>query len=156
MLFCSKINDSCTCLILIATQLRWFLLRLCSFFFNIFFSFSWMIPQFILRYWWLFWSPYAFDRFLSDCCILVSGHLLAPLVAHTFCNFMGLPVLFSRRSGMPVNFPVNQALMTWAYKNVLLVIMFGINLLIENSWYLSVITSGYNLFSWYRCSLCAS
>ncbi|KAB1223588.1 CAAX prenyl protease 2 [Morella rubra] len=29
-----------------------------------------------------------------------TGHLLAPLVAHIFCNFMGLPVLFSRRKGM--------------------------------------------------------
>ncbi|KAF3950688.1 hypothetical protein CMV_023586 [Castanea mollissima] len=29
-----------------------------------------------------------------------TGHLLAPLVAHIFCNFMGLPKLFSRRSGM--------------------------------------------------------
>ncbi|XP_022144723.1 CAAX prenyl protease 2 [Momordica charantia] len=29
-----------------------------------------------------------------------SGHLLAPLVAHVFCNFMGLPVLFSRRRGV--------------------------------------------------------
>lgn len=29
-----------------------------------------------------------------------TGHLLAPLVAHTFCNFMGLPVVFSRRNGM--------------------------------------------------------
>ena len=54
---------------------------------------------------------------------------------------MGLPVLFSRRNGMPVIFPVNQTLMTWAYKNILLVIILGIVLLIENSWYLSVITS---------------
>lgn len=29
-----------------------------------------------------------------------TGHLLAPLVAHIFCNFMGLPVLFSQRNGM--------------------------------------------------------
>ncbi|KAL3754140.1 hypothetical protein ACJRO7_001398 [Eucalyptus globulus] len=29
-----------------------------------------------------------------------TGHLLAPLVAHIFCNFMGLPVLFSRRKGI--------------------------------------------------------
>ncbi|XP_030924428.1 CAAX prenyl protease 2 [Quercus lobata] len=29
-----------------------------------------------------------------------TGHLLAPLVAHSFCNFMGLPALFSRRNGM--------------------------------------------------------
>jgi len=29
-----------------------------------------------------------------------TGHLLAPLVAHVFCNFMGLPALFSRRNGM--------------------------------------------------------
>ncbi|KAG7028101.1 CAAX prenyl protease 2, partial [Cucurbita argyrosperma subsp. argyrosperma] len=29
-----------------------------------------------------------------------TGHLLAPLVAHVFCNFMGLPVLFSRRRGV--------------------------------------------------------
>ncbi|KAL3628299.1 hypothetical protein CASFOL_027345 [Castilleja foliolosa] len=28
-----------------------------------------------------------------------TGHLAAPLVAHIFCNFMGLPVIFSRRSG---------------------------------------------------------
>lgn len=32
--------------------------------------------------------------------LIRTGHLLAPLVAHTFCNFMGLPVLFSRRNGM--------------------------------------------------------
>ncbi|XP_041025012.1 CAAX prenyl protease 2 isoform X1 [Juglans microcarpa x Juglans regia] len=29
-----------------------------------------------------------------------TGHLIAPLAAHMFCNFMGLPVLFSRRNGM--------------------------------------------------------
>ncbi|KAE8098536.1 hypothetical protein FH972_016590 [Carpinus fangiana] len=32
--------------------------------------------------------------------LIRTGHLLAPLVAHTFCNFMGLPVLFSRRNGI--------------------------------------------------------
>ncbi|KAL6574987.1 hypothetical protein OROMI_012272 [Orobanche minor] len=31
-----------------------------------------------------------------------TGHLTAPLVAHIFCNFMGLPVIFSRRSGESV------------------------------------------------------
>ncbi|KAG8376699.1 hypothetical protein BUALT_Bualt09G0091100 [Buddleja alternifolia] len=29
-----------------------------------------------------------------------TGHLTAPLIAHIFCNFMGLPALYSRRSGM--------------------------------------------------------
>uniref|UniRef100_A0A2C9VAD2 intramembrane prenyl-peptidase Rce1 n=2 Tax=Manihot esculenta TaxID=3983 RepID=A0A2C9VAD2_MANES len=29
-----------------------------------------------------------------------TGHLLAPLVAHVFCNFMGLPVLFARSKGI--------------------------------------------------------
>ncbi|KAL8526334.1 hypothetical protein ACS0TY_015523 [Phlomoides rotata] len=29
-----------------------------------------------------------------------TGHLAAPLLAHMFCNFMGLPVIFSRRSGI--------------------------------------------------------
>ncbi|KAL0555349.1 hypothetical protein IC582_009293 [Cucumis melo] len=29
-----------------------------------------------------------------------TGHLLAPLVAHVFCNFMGLPALFSRGRGV--------------------------------------------------------
>ncbi|KAI4348979.1 hypothetical protein L6164_009639 [Bauhinia variegata] len=29
-----------------------------------------------------------------------TGHLIAPLVAHIYCNFMGLPKLSSRRSGM--------------------------------------------------------
>ncbi|CAL0321439.1 unnamed protein product [Lupinus luteus] len=29
-----------------------------------------------------------------------TGHLISPLVAHIFCNFMGLPVLFSRRNGI--------------------------------------------------------
>ncbi|CAA0837853.1 CAAX prenyl protease 2 [Striga hermonthica] len=29
-----------------------------------------------------------------------TGHLVAPLIAHIFCNFMGLPVIFSSRSGM--------------------------------------------------------
>ncbi|KAK7267971.1 hypothetical protein RIF29_20652 [Crotalaria pallida] len=28
-----------------------------------------------------------------------TGHLIAPLVAHIYCNFMGLPVLFSTRNG---------------------------------------------------------
>ncbi|EYU35475.1 hypothetical protein ABFS82_10G052200 [Erythranthe guttata] len=31
-----------------------------------------------------------------------TGHLTAPLVAHIFCNFMGLPVIFSRRSGIVI------------------------------------------------------
>ncbi|KHN14993.1 CAAX prenyl protease 2 [Glycine soja] len=29
-----------------------------------------------------------------------TGHLIAPLVAHIYCNFMGLPVLYSQRSGI--------------------------------------------------------
>ncbi|XP_057422931.1 CAAX prenyl protease 2 isoform X2 [Lotus japonicus] len=29
-----------------------------------------------------------------------TGHLAAPLVAHIYCNFMGLPVLYSERSGI--------------------------------------------------------
>ncbi|KAI5395928.1 hypothetical protein KIW84_062211 [Lathyrus oleraceus] len=29
-----------------------------------------------------------------------TGHLAAPIVAHIFCNFMGLPVLYSPRSGI--------------------------------------------------------
>ncbi|XP_027069641.1 CAAX prenyl protease 2 [Coffea arabica] len=29
-----------------------------------------------------------------------TGHLIAPLVAHIFCNYMGLPTTFSRRAGM--------------------------------------------------------
>ncbi|KAH7855619.1 hypothetical protein Vadar_026795 [Vaccinium darrowii] len=29
-----------------------------------------------------------------------TGHLVAPLVAHIFCNFMGLPVLYSPRNGI--------------------------------------------------------
>ncbi|KAF9679900.1 hypothetical protein SADUNF_Sadunf06G0063600 [Salix dunnii] len=29
-----------------------------------------------------------------------TGHLVAPLVAHIFCNFMGLPMLFVRRTGI--------------------------------------------------------
>ncbi|XP_061361934.1 CAAX prenyl protease 2 [Gastrolobium bilobum] len=29
-----------------------------------------------------------------------TGHLIAPLVAHIYCNFMGLPVLYSSRSGI--------------------------------------------------------
>ncbi|KAJ4836207.1 hypothetical protein Tsubulata_002420 [Turnera subulata] len=33
-----------------------------------------------------------------------TGHLLAPLVAHIFCNHMGLPVLFARRRGIQVKF----------------------------------------------------
>ncbi|KAL2323093.1 hypothetical protein Fmac_027472 [Flemingia macrophylla] len=28
-----------------------------------------------------------------------TGHLIAPLVAHIYCNFMGLPVLYSQKSG---------------------------------------------------------
>ncbi|KAF5954011.1 hypothetical protein HYC85_006867 [Camellia sinensis] len=35
-------------------------------------------------------------RFLKLCV----GHLIAPVVAHIFCNFMGLPVLYSRRNGI--------------------------------------------------------
>ncbi|XP_044507443.1 CAAX prenyl protease 2 [Mangifera indica] len=29
-----------------------------------------------------------------------TGHLVAPLVAHVFCNFMGLPVIVARRRGL--------------------------------------------------------
>lgn len=29
-----------------------------------------------------------------------TGHIAAPLVSHMFCNFMGLPAFFSRRTGM--------------------------------------------------------
>ncbi|XP_038701469.1 CAAX prenyl protease 2-like isoform X2 [Tripterygium wilfordii] len=29
-----------------------------------------------------------------------TGHIVAPLVAHIFCNFMGLPVLFAQKKGM--------------------------------------------------------
>ncbi|KAJ8537649.1 hypothetical protein K7X08_014189 [Anisodus acutangulus] len=29
-----------------------------------------------------------------------TGHLTAPLVAHIFCNYLGLPVIISRRTGM--------------------------------------------------------
>ncbi|XP_059646705.1 CAAX prenyl protease 2 [Cornus florida] len=29
-----------------------------------------------------------------------TGHLIAPLVAHIFCNIMGLPVMYSQRKGM--------------------------------------------------------
>lgn len=29
-----------------------------------------------------------------------TGHLSGPLISHMFCNYMGLPVIFSRRSGM--------------------------------------------------------
>ncbi|XP_019158487.1 PREDICTED: CAAX prenyl protease 2 isoform X1 [Ipomoea nil] len=29
-----------------------------------------------------------------------TGHLVAPLVAHIFCNYMGLPAIVSRRSGL--------------------------------------------------------
>ncbi|KAK7345355.1 hypothetical protein VNO77_15958 [Canavalia gladiata] len=29
-----------------------------------------------------------------------TGHLIAPLVAHIYCNFMGLPVLHSKKSGI--------------------------------------------------------
>ncbi|KAL8152925.1 hypothetical protein V2J09_010685 [Rumex salicifolius] len=33
-----------------------------------------------------------------------TGHLIAPLVAHIFCNFMGLPVLYSQSKGHPLMF----------------------------------------------------
>ncbi|KAL3532077.1 hypothetical protein ACH5RR_005598 [Cinchona calisaya] len=29
-----------------------------------------------------------------------TGHLLAPLISHIFCNYMGLPTMFSRRTGV--------------------------------------------------------
>lgn len=29
-----------------------------------------------------------------------TGHLTAPIIAHMFCNFMGLPVVYSQRTGM--------------------------------------------------------
>ncbi|XP_016436921.1 CAAX prenyl protease 2 isoform X1 [Nicotiana tabacum] len=29
-----------------------------------------------------------------------TGHLTAPLVAHIFCNYMGIPIIISRRTGM--------------------------------------------------------
>ncbi|KAL3825779.1 hypothetical protein ACJIZ3_021808 [Penstemon smallii] len=32
-----------------------------------------------------------------------TGHITAPLIAHIFCNFMGLPVIFSRRSGIVIS-----------------------------------------------------
>ncbi|XP_073276035.1 CAAX prenyl protease 2 [Primulina huaijiensis] len=32
--------------------------------------------------------------------LIRTGHLSAPLIAHIFCNFMGLPAMFSRTSGM--------------------------------------------------------
>ncbi|XP_042053762.1 CAAX prenyl protease 2-like [Salvia splendens] len=32
--------------------------------------------------------------------LIRTGHLTAPLIAHIFCNFMGLPVIHSGRSGM--------------------------------------------------------
>lgn len=32
-----------------------------------------------------------------------TGHFIAPLVAHTVCNFMGLPVVYSRRQGVLVS-----------------------------------------------------
>ncbi|PPR96394.1 hypothetical protein GOBAR_AA24280 [Gossypium barbadense] len=32
--------------------------------------------------------------------ILVEGNLVAPLIAHAFCNHMGLPVLFVPRKGL--------------------------------------------------------
>lgn len=35
--------------------------------------------------------------------LLSAGHLTAPLVAHIFCNFMGLPVMFSRMTGMSID-----------------------------------------------------
>ncbi|KAK9289812.1 hypothetical protein L1049_007972 [Liquidambar formosana] len=38
--------------------------------------------------------------FYASFLFIRTGHLVAPLIAHIFCNFMGLPVLFSRRSGM--------------------------------------------------------
>ncbi|CAN1820796.1 CAAX prenyl protease 2 [Linum perenne] len=31
---------------------------------------------------------------------LVVGHLIAPLLAHIFCNYMGLPVFFARKKGI--------------------------------------------------------
>ncbi|XWS66692.1 hypothetical protein CRYUN_Cryun05aG0222900 [Craigia yunnanensis] len=45
-----------------------------------------------------------------------TGNLVAPLVAHAFCNYMGLPVLFVQRKGakqmfrrnLPANFLTNQ------------------------------------------------
>lgn len=33
-----------------------------------------------------------------------TGHLIAPLIAHIFCNFMGLPVLYSQQRGHPLIF----------------------------------------------------
>jgi len=35
-------------------------------------------------------------------CLYFAGNLAAPLVAHVYCNFMGLPALYSQRSGMCV------------------------------------------------------
>ncbi|KAL6988400.1 CAAX prenyl protease 2, variant 2, partial [Sarracenia purpurea var. burkii] len=32
-----------------------------------------------------------------------TGHLIAPVVSHILCNFMGLPVLYSRRNGIIVS-----------------------------------------------------
>ncbi|XP_050230476.1 CAAX prenyl protease 2 [Mercurialis annua] len=43
-----------------------------------------------------------------------TGHLLAPLAAHVFCNIMGLPVMFARRSGMiSLAFVAGAAMFLW-------------------------------------------
>ncbi|KAJ0028408.1 hypothetical protein Pint_35945 [Pistacia integerrima] len=32
--------------------------------------------------------------------LFFAGHLVAPLIAHVFCNFMGLPMMVARRRGL--------------------------------------------------------
>jgi len=39
---------------------------------------------------------------MDDCllhCVNFTGHLAAPLFAHIFCNYMGLPVLYANGKG---------------------------------------------------------
>lgn len=43
-----------------------------------------------------------------------TGHLAAPLIAHIFCNYMGLPVLFARNRGLvSVAFVAGMAAFLW-------------------------------------------
>uniref|UniRef100_A0A7N1A696 intramembrane prenyl-peptidase Rce1 n=1 Tax=Kalanchoe fedtschenkoi TaxID=63787 RepID=A0A7N1A696_KALFE len=75
-----------------SSQLRDFLPALPSLYMNSN-LFVYGIPGFQLCYTVLFGS-------FASLLLIRTGHLTAPIAAHILCNFMGLPVPYSRRNGL--------------------------------------------------------
>lgn len=49
--------------------------------------------------------PLRFSNLCFVCALFfLAGHLIAPLVAHIVCNFMGLPVVYAQRKGTHFEF----------------------------------------------------